>query len=88
MVIERQYVDGIISKEQMQEAVNEYLGKRDYSGKSILLIVPDNTRSGPIGRVFKAIFDCIGANVKKLDVLVALGTHQPISEEQICDASR
>jgi nickel-dependent lactate racemase len=34
--------------------------------------------------VFKAIFDCIGDDVKKLDVLVALGTHQPINEKQIC----
>jgi nickel-dependent lactate racemase len=84
MVIERQYADGVISKEQMQEAVAEYFGKRDYSGKSILVIVPDNTRSGPVGGVFKAIFDCIGNDAKKLDVLVALGTHQPISDEQIC----
>ncbi len=84
MVIERQYVDGVISKEQIQEAAAEYLGKRDYSGKSVLAIVPDNTRSGPIGSVFKAVYDCIGSDVKQLDVLVALGTHQPISEEQIC----
>jgi len=84
MVIERQYADGVISKEQMQEAVAEYFGKRDYSGKSILVIVPDNTRSGPVGGVFKAIFDCIGNDAKKLDVLVALGTHQPTSDEQIC----
>jgi nickel-dependent lactate racemase len=68
----------------MQEAVAEYFGKRDYSGKSILVIVPDNTRSGPVGGVFKAVYDCIGSDVKQLDVLVALGTHQPISEEQIC----
>jgi nickel-dependent lactate racemase len=84
MVIERQYADGVISKEQMQEAVAEYFGKRNYFGKSILVIVPDNTRSGPIGMVFKAIYDCIGNKTKQLDVLVALGTHQPISEEQIC----
>ena len=84
MVIERQYADGVISKEQMREAVADYFGKRNYSGKSILVIVPDNTRSGPVGGVFKAIYDCIGNEVSRLDVLVALGTHQPISEEQIC----
>ena len=84
MVIERQYADGVISKEQMQEAVAEFFRRRRYSGKSVLVIVPDNTRSGPVGMVFKAIFDCIGNDAKKLDVLVALGTHPPISEEQIC----
>jgi nickel-dependent lactate racemase len=84
MVIERQDADGIISVEQVREAVGEYFARKDCSGKRILLIVPDNTRSGPVGDVFKAIFDCIGSKVKKLDILVALGTHQPISEELIC----
>jgi nickel-dependent lactate racemase len=85
MVIERQNADGLIDAEQMREAVCGFFAKKDYSGKSILLIVPDNTRSGPVGEVFKAIYDYIGDKVKRLDVLVALGTHQPISEEQICN---
>ncbi len=84
MIIERQNADGIIDTEQLREAVCEYFKQKDCSGKKILLIVPDNTRSGPVGDVFKAIFDCIAGKVKQLDVLVALGTHQPISEEQIC----
>ncbi len=84
MVIERQYAAGVISKEQMKEAVAEYFARKRYSGKTVLVIVPDNTRSGPVGPVFKAIYDCIGNDVKQLDILVALGTHQPISEEQIC----
>jgi nickel-dependent lactate racemase len=92
MVIERKNADGIVSDEEMREAVCEYFARKDCSGKRILAIVPDNTRSGPVGEVFKAIFDCIGSGstklttgkVKQLDVLIALGTHQPISEEQIC----
>ncbi len=84
MIIERENADGVVSDEQMREAVCEFFEQNDYSGKSILVIVPDNTRSGPVGDVFKAIFDCIGNKVKRLDVLVALGTHQPISEERIC----
>jgi nickel-dependent lactate racemase len=84
VVIERQDASGVVIAEQMREAVGEFFAQNDYAGKRILLIVPDNTRSGPVGNVFKAIFDCIGNKVKRLDVLVALGTHQPISEEQIC----
>jgi nickel-dependent lactate racemase len=84
MVIERQNAGGIVNDEQMREAVEEFFARKDCSGKSILVIVPDNTRSGPVGDAFKAIFDCIGNRVRQLDVLVALGTHQPISEKQIC----
>jgi nickel-dependent lactate racemase len=82
--IERQNEDGFISAEQMRGVVGEFFAKQDCSGERILVIAPDNTRSGPVGDVFKAIFDCIGDKVKRLDVLIALGTHKPISEEQIC----
>jgi nickel-dependent lactate racemase len=84
MAIERQDVNGVVTAEQVREAVREYFAKKDFTGKRVLIIVPDNTRSGPVGEVFKEIYDCIGDKVKKLDILVALGTHQPISEEQIC----
>jgi nickel-dependent lactate racemase len=66
------------------EAVNKYLSKTNFDNQRILLIVPDNTRSGPIGKIFKYIFAQIGNKVKNLDILIALGTHQPLSEEQIC----
>ncbi|MFZ0033624.1 MAG: lactate racemase domain-containing protein [Sedimentisphaerales bacterium] len=56
----------------------------DYSGKRLLVIIPDNTRSGPIGDVFKIIYDCLNRKVKAIDCLVALGTHPPMTEEQIC----
>ena len=84
MVIERQNESGVVAADEMREAVKEYFATKDWVGKRILIIVPDNTRSGPVGDVFKEIYDCIGDKVKKLDILVALGTHQPISEEQIC----
>jgi lactate racemase len=55
-----------------------------YRAKRILLIVPDGTRTAPIGLVFEAIFEQIGQVTKALDVLVALGTHQPMNEAAIC----
>jgi nickel-dependent lactate racemase len=84
MVIERENAGGVVSSEEMREAVGEFFAQNDCSGKNMLMIVPDNTRSGPVGDVFKAIFDCIRGKVKRLDVLVALGTHRPISDEDIC----
>ena len=84
MVIEKQNKEGSITNEQARAAVNEFFAKNDYAGKRILLIIPDNTRSGPIGDIFKIIYDCVGKKVKALDCLVALGTHQPMNEQQIC----
>ena len=84
MLISRENQDGCIDNEQAAGAVGEFFAQNDYTGKRVLVIVPDSTRSGPIGEVFGMIFDCVGAEAAALDVLVALGTHQPMSEEAIC----
>lgn len=84
MVIERQNKDGLVSIEQARGAIAEFFAQHDYAGKRILLIVPDNTRSGPVGDIFKIIYDCLGQEAKVIDVLVALGTHPRLTEKQIC----
>lgn len=55
-----------------------------YRGQKILLIIPDGTRTAPVGAFFKAIHGQLGPVTKALDILVALGTHPPMSEEAIC----
>jgi len=73
-------IDAAIAK----EGVRKFFAKNDYSGKRLVLIIPDNTRSGPIGQIFKLIFDELDGKAAAVDVLVALGTHTPMTEEQIC----
>jgi hypothetical protein len=84
MVIERQNKEACVEIGQAREAVGEFFSQNDYAGKRILMIIPDNTRSGPIGKIFKIIYEFLEPKVKAIDCLVALGTHQPMSEEQIC----
>src|SRR5690606_6827843 len=42
-------------------------------------------RTCPLGMVFEAFFDAVGKQVAALDVMIALGTHPPMSEEAICE---
>ncbi|OHB57790.1 MAG: hypothetical protein A2173_00225 [Planctomycetes bacterium RBG_13_44_8b] len=84
MTIERQNKTGFVSNNEARQAISEFFAQNDYTGKKILLIIPDNTRSGPIGDIFKIIYDCLKQNVKSIDCLIALGTHPPLAEEQIC----
>ncbi len=84
MVIERKNKDGYVEYEQAAEAITEFFEQHDYTDKRLLLIVPDNTRSGPIGDIFKIVYDCLEQKAKAVDILVALGTHQPLTEGQIC----
>jgi nickel-dependent lactate racemase len=75
---------GAVSHEQVAGVVNDLCPADDYVGKRVLLIVPDGTRTAPIGLIFKMLFDQISGATRKLDVMIALGTHQPMSEAAIC----
>jgi nickel-dependent lactate racemase len=72
-----------ITDAQAREFVAKVLPPRQYRGKRVLLVVPDHTRTAPIGVMFKSIFDQIGGVAEALDVMVALGTHPPMPEEMI-----
>ncbi len=57
---------------------------KNYRDKKILLIVPDGTRTAPVGLLFQTLHRQIASVTKAFDVLIALGTHQPMSEAAIC----
>lgn len=74
-----------LSPDGVTEVVNQALPAKDYTNKRVLLIIPDATRTAPVGLLFKTIHEQIGAVTAALDVLIALGTHQPMSEAAICE---
>ncbi|NBZ94929.1 MAG: DUF2088 domain-containing protein [Proteobacteria bacterium] len=74
-----------LTPEQVEQIVAKGLPREELSGKKILLIVPDATRSCPLGDVFKELHRQLSGSVKALDVMIALGTHPPMSEEAICE---
>ena len=73
-----------VTTDEAGEAVARACPAEAYRHKRILVIVPDGTRTAPIGLIFKALFAQIGAVTDKLDVMIALGTHQPMNEAAIC----
>src|SRR5258708_1627344 len=66
------------------ELVSQACAPEDYGGKRVLLIVPDGTRTAPVGVVFRALHQQLARGTRAFDVLIALGTHQPMSEAAIC----
>ena len=75
----------MVNEEQVAELVAKTCPTASYAGKRVLLIVPDATRTAPVGLLFKTIHRQIGSATRNLDVLIALGTHQPMSEAAICE---
>ena len=74
-----------VSAAQVTDLVAQACPARDYRGKKVLLIVPDATRTAPVGMMFQTLFQQIGAATANFDILIALGTHQPMSEAAICE---
>lgn len=74
---------GPLTESDVREIVSRALAALDLANKRVLLIVPDATRTAPVGLMFKTIFDRIGADAKALDVMIALGTHPAMSDDAI-----
>ena len=52
-------------------------------GRRVLVIVPDHTRSCPLGEIARVLSEAIAPRSECLDFLIALGTHPPLDDEQI-----
>lgn len=72
-----------LTEPQVRAIAEQALASANLADKRVLLIVPDATRTAPIGLLFRVIHDLIGRESRQLDVMVALGTHPPMSEAAI-----
>ncbi|MCS7290413.1 MAG: lactate racemase domain-containing protein [Roseiflexus sp.] len=72
-----------MDNEEVVAIINEGMASLDVDGKRVLLIVPDGTRTVPLPLLFRSIHAALAPRVAALDVLIALGTHQPMTAAQI-----
>ncbi|MDP1799583.1 MAG: lactate racemase domain-containing protein [Planctomycetaceae bacterium] len=72
-----------LSDIQVREWFAEAVNTADFAGKRVLVIVPDATRTAPLPLLFDALHKRLKPVVAQLDVMIALGTHPPMSEAQI-----
>jgi len=52
-------------------------------GKRILVLTPDGTRTAPLPMMVRLLHEIIGGRAKRLDFMVALGTHRVLSATEI-----
>ncbi len=73
----------LLSDENIRAWFAESVPIEDFAGKRVMVIVPDQTRTAPLPVLFEALCSRLLPVVKKLDVLIALGTHPALSEDQL-----
>ncbi len=67
--------DVVLTEAEVRRFVAEQLAAVDLDGKSLLVLVPDGTRSCPLPLLLSAVHGAVHGRVRRLTVLVALGTH-------------
>jgi nickel-dependent lactate racemase len=73
-----------LGEEAVRALCAEEIAKWGLRGKRVLAIVPDHTRTAPIDLMFRVLHGVVGdAGATAFDVLIALGTHPPMSDEAI-----
>jgi nickel-dependent lactate racemase len=83
MVIGKGYEDRFLAESEIRDLMSSALATAKLDGRRVLIIIPDGTRTAPIPQMFRLFRECLGESVAALDYLIALGTHQPMSEEAI-----
>ncbi len=69
-----------LTQSEVRGIMAEALDHLELDGQRILVIIPDGTRTAPIPLMRRLFSELVGSRVKKIDYLVALGTHPPMDD--------
>lgn len=72
--------DLLIDEGQIGEILAETVANWDVDGRKVLLVVPDGTRTMPLSLFFRKFHALLKGRASGLGIVIALGTHQPMSE--------
>jgi nickel-dependent lactate racemase len=75
--------DGYLNHDEVAAIAREGLAALPVDGRRVLVLIPDGTRTMPMPQMFEALERELGPRVAALDYLVALGTHVPMTDEQL-----
>jgi len=68
---------------EIREVLPDGLARVDAAGKRVLVIIPDNTRTLPMPALFETIAGSFSPRAAAITFLIALGTHPPLTEDEL-----
>jgi nickel-dependent lactate racemase len=83
MTIGAGFEDRLLEDGEVHEFIRRAFDVPSMNSQRVIVILPDGTRTAPIPLMFRELNQALGNRVAALDFLIALGTHQPMSEEAI-----
>jgi nickel-dependent lactate racemase len=76
--------DTYLQANDILQVLKKTFEQREVEDKRVLIIIPDKTRTAPIPLFFRLFHELLSPVTRKLDYLVALGTHQPLCDSDLC----
>jgi len=83
VIIGEGHKEGVLPDTEVRDLCRQALEGLDLKGKRVLVLIPDSTRTAPVGLMFRALVGLVARRVAKIDFMIALGTHMPMSQEKI-----
>lgn len=77
------FVDRILDEREVAGVCDEAVSGWSLDNKRVLILIPDSTRTCPLDLMFRLLYERLAPKVRDLDFLVALGTHPPMTDEEI-----
>ena len=77
------FADRYLTEAEAGRLVAEAFSKIDLTGQRVLVVIPDGTRTCPVGLFFRLLWEQLGGKAAALDYMVALGTHPAMPYEKI-----
>ena len=72
-----------LSDDEVTAFVTRALARADLDDKRVCLVVPDGTRTCPLPLLMRAAQSALEGRAKEVTVVIALGTHQGMSEDHL-----
>ena len=76
-------IDWELSSDEVTAFIPQALARADLDDKRVCLVVPDGTRTCPLPLLMRAAHSALKGRAKEVTVVIALGTHQGMSEDHL-----
>jgi nickel-dependent lactate racemase len=77
------YTNRVMPDDEAKSILAETFARWDLSGRRVLILLPDGTRTAPVSLMFHQICEALYGRAARLDFMIALGTHRAMSDEAL-----
>lgn len=83
MVTGKGSITTALTEAEVLKTLRESIADSSVRGRRVLVLTPDGTRTAPLPLMTRLLVRMYGGSASRLDFMVALGSHKPLSKEEM-----